>query len=62
LRFDEKPLPPLNWLRTFASAARHLSFTRAALELNLTQAAVSPQIQSLETKLAATGSGNLSAD
>jgi len=48
----KKSLPPLNWLRTFASAARHLSFTRAALELNLTQAAVSQQIKSLEIKLA----------
>jgi len=49
----KNPLPPLNWPRTFACAARHLSFTRAAQELNLTQAAVSQQVKSLEIKLAA---------
>ena len=42
-------LPPLNNLRTFEIAARHLSFTRAASELHITQAAVSNQIKSLET-------------
>ncbi len=41
-------LPTLNWLRTFESAARHMSFTTAAAELNLTQAAVSQQIKLLE--------------
>ena len=41
-------LPPLNWLRAFEAAARHLSFTRAAQELNMTQSAVSQQIKSLE--------------
>lgn len=41
-------LPPLGWLRAFESAARHLSFTDAAAELNLTQAAVSKQVKSLE--------------
>ncbi|PIP80434.1 MAG: transcriptional regulator [Gammaproteobacteria bacterium CG22_combo_CG10-13_8_21_14_all_40_8] len=41
-------LPPLNSLRAFDSAARHLSFTRAADELFVTQAAVSHQIKSLE--------------
>lgn len=44
-------LPPLNWLRAFESSARHLSFTHAAEELNLTQAAVSQQIKGLEIKL-----------
>lgn len=44
-------LPPLNWLRTFEASARHLSFTRAASELNLTQAAVSKQIKLLEQQL-----------
>lgn len=44
-------LPPLNWLRTFEAAARHLSFTRAASELNLTQAAISKQIKLLEQQL-----------
>ncbi len=44
-------LPPLNWLRTFEASARHLSFTSAASELNLTQAAVSKQIKLLEQYL-----------
>ena len=41
-------LPPLTALRVFESAARHLSFTRAAQELNVTQAAVSHQVKALE--------------
>lgn len=41
-------LPPLGWLRAFEAAARHLSFTGAAQELNMTQSAVSQQIKSLE--------------
>jgi LysR family transcriptional regulator, glycine cleavage system transcriptional activator len=44
-RFD---LPPLNQLEAFEAAARHLSFTRAADELALTQSAVSRQIAALE--------------
>src|SRR6185436_20463417 len=43
-----RPLPPLDFLRGFEAAARHLSFTRAATELFLTQSAVSRQIQALE--------------
>src|SRR5260221_4977900 len=46
-----KPLPPLNALRAFEAAARHLSFTRAAVELNVTQAAISHQIKGLEERL-----------
>ncbi len=44
-------LPPLGWLRTFEAAARHLSFTGAARDLNMTQSAVSQQIKSLEYHL-----------
>lgn len=44
-------LPPLNGLRAFEAAARHLSFTRAASELNVTQAAISHQIRMLEDRL-----------
>jgi LysR family transcriptional regulator, glycine cleavage system transcriptional activator len=44
-------LPPLLWLRAFEAAARHLSFTDAAIELNLTQAAVSKHVKSLELHL-----------
>ena len=43
-----RPLPPLDFLRGFESAARHLSFTRAAAELFVTQSAISRQIQALE--------------
>ncbi|XOV77829.1 MAG: transcriptional regulator GcvA [Aestuariibacter sp.] len=41
-------LPPLNALKAFEAAARHLSFTRASEELFVTQAAVSHQIKALE--------------
>jgi len=41
-------LPPLNALRVFEAAARHLSFKEAAAELHITQAAVSHQIKTLE--------------
>ena len=47
----QKPLPPLGWLRTFEAAARHLSFTGAARDLNMTQSAVSQQIKALEGHL-----------
>ena len=46
-------LPPLDLLRGFEAAARHLSFTRAADELHLTQSAVSRQIKALEEHLGA---------
>jgi len=42
---------PLNALRAFEASARHLSFTRAGLELNVTQAAVSQQVRLLEDQL-----------
>src|SRR5688572_26246981 len=42
---------PLDLLRGFEAAARHLSFTRAAEELFLTQSAVSRQVQGLEEAL-----------
>tara|TARA_R110001583_G_scaffold305_7_gene2760 strand:- start:7451 stop:8344 length:894 start_codon:yes stop_codon:yes gene_type:complete len=47
----KKRLPPLNWLRSFEATARYLSFTHAAVELNLTQAAISQQIKGLEHQL-----------
>lgn len=46
-----KTLPPLEGLRYFEAAARHLNFTRAAGDLYLTQSAVSQKIQSLEDHL-----------
>ncbi len=44
-------LPPLNALRAFESAARQLSFTKAAEELFVTQAAISHQVKALEQHL-----------
>jgi LysR family glycine cleavage system transcriptional activator len=44
----KRGLPPLNTLRGFDAAARHLSFTLAAEELHVTQGAVSRQIRDLE--------------
>ena len=43
--------PPLNALRAFEAAARHLSLTKAALELNVTPGALSHQIRGLEDHL-----------
>ena len=45
---DRRRLPPLNALRAFEAAARHMNFTRAAEELSVTPGAVSQQIQNLE--------------
>lgn len=42
---------PLNALRAFEASARHLSFTRAAIELSVTQNAVSAQVKNLEQRL-----------
>src|SRR3546814_9270688 len=49
-----RKLPPLNALRAFEAAARHLSFTKAASELNVTQAAISHQVKALEQHLGLT--------
>ncbi|CBV41326.1 LysR family transcriptional regulator [Halomonas elongata] len=46
-----RPHLPLNALRAFEAAARHASFTQAANELNVTQAAVSHQVKLLESRL-----------
>lgn len=43
------PIPSLASLRAFEAVARHLSFTRAAEELGMTQAAVSYQIRMLKS-------------
>src|SRR5689334_25228781 len=44
-------LPPLTAVRAFEAAARHQSFTKAAEELGMTQAAVSYQVKLLEDRL-----------
>jgi LysR family glycine cleavage system transcriptional activator len=44
-------LPQLNALKAFEAAARHISFTRAAEELCVTQGAVSHQVKALESEL-----------
>lgn len=46
-------LPPLTAIRAFEATARHLSFTKAAAELGMTQAAVSYQIKLLEERVGA---------
>lgn len=46
-----KPPPPLNYIRSFECAARHLSFTEAANELGYTQAAISNHVRALEQYL-----------
>jgi len=46
-----RPTLPLNALRAFEAAARHQNFTRAALELCVSQAALSHQIRALEQRL-----------
>lgn len=43
-----RDLPHLGYLQAFEAAARYLSFTRAAVELNCTQAAISQRIRGLE--------------
>ena len=44
-------LPPLNAVRAFEAAARHLSFKLAAHELHVTPAAVGQQVKALEARL-----------
>jgi LysR family transcriptional regulator of beta-lactamase len=46
-----RPHLPLNNLRAFEAAARHLSFTHAAIELRVTPAALSHQVKALEERL-----------
>jgi LysR family transcriptional regulator of beta-lactamase len=48
-----RPYLPLNALRAFEAAARHLSFKKAAIELNVTPAALSHQVKALEERLGA---------
>lgn len=43
-----KPLPPLNAVRAFEVASRHLNLSRAAAEMGVTQSAISKQVSSLE--------------
>ena len=50
-RQGKRRLPPLGSLRGFEAAARHMSFRDAAVELQLTQGAISRQIKSLELNL-----------
>ena len=45
---EGRRMPPLNALRAFEAAARHLSFKEAAAELFVTPTAVSHQIRNLE--------------
>jgi LysR family glycine cleavage system transcriptional activator len=47
----KRNLPSLGSLEAFEAAARHRSFTRAALDLHVTQGAVSRQVQALEEHL-----------
>lgn len=51
MQHKRRDLPPLDLLRGFEAAARHLSFTKAAEELFLTQSAISRQVQGLEEAL-----------
>ncbi|NOD93828.1 LysR family transcriptional regulator [Ruegeria sp. HKCCD4884] len=44
-------IPSLNWLRVFEAAARTESFARAAVQLNMSAAAISQQVKALETRL-----------
>lgn len=50
-RIVPRTVPPLAWFSAFECAARHLSFTAAARELNLTQSAISQHVRALERRL-----------
>ncbi len=54
LNYKMRRLPPLNALRAFEAAARLLSFSKAATELNVTPGAISQQIKTLEAYLGVT--------
>lgn len=74
MRSLRQSLPSLNALTVFEAAARHLSFTRAAAELNIAQSAVSRHVSNLEAavgvalfmrhgnKLGLTASGRILAE
>lgn len=49
---DKLKAPPIQYLKTFVIAAKHMSFKQAALELHLTPSAISQQIKNLESHLA----------
>lgn len=49
---DKLKAPPIQYLKTFVIAAKHMSFKQAAIELHLTPSAISQQIKSLESHLA----------
>lgn len=49
---DMQKAPPIQYLKTFVMAAKHMSFKEAAFELHLTPSAISQQIKSLESHLA----------
>jgi DNA-binding transcriptional LysR family regulator len=51
MRNSPERLPSLNLIRSFEAAARHLSFTKAAAELYVTQSAVSRSTKTLEDHL-----------
>jgi LysR family glycine cleavage system transcriptional activator len=48
-----KPMPPLNAIRAFEAASRHLNLSRAAEELGVTQGAISKQVIALEDYIGA---------
>ena len=49
--FDERNLPPLEWLRVFEASGRLGNFTAAGREIGLTQATISQRISALEANL-----------